>query len=87
MRASALPVGLGSASVSTPYLLIERGGSAIIAPDGRYLAGPVFEDEAVLTATLDLSEIEKESMTLDVSGHYSRPDIFEFNVAVPRKRP
>jgi hypothetical protein len=40
-----------------------------------------------LTATLDLSEIEKESMTLDVSGHYSRPDIFEFNVAVARKRP
>jgi nitrilase len=61
--------------------------SAIIAPDGRYLAGPVFEDEVVLTATLDLLEIEKESMTLDVSGHYSRPDIFELHVAVPLKRP
>ena len=87
MRASALPVDLCSASVSSPDRLVERGGSAIIAPDGRYLAGPVFEDEAVLTATLDLLEIEKESMTLDVSGHYSRPDIFELNVAVPRKRP
>ena len=70
-----------------PDPLVELGGSAIIAPDGRYLAGPVFEDEAVLTATLDLEEIEKESMTLDVSGHYSRPDIFELNVAIARKRP
>ena len=87
MRASALPADLCSASVSSPDRLVERGGSAIIAPDGRYLAGPVFEDEAVLTATLDLLEIEKESMTLDVSGHYSRPDIFELNVAVPFKRP
>jgi predicted amidohydrolase len=86
MRASALPVDLCSASVSSPDRLVERGGSAIIAPDGRYLAGPVFEDEAVLTATLDLLEIEKESMTLDVSGHYSRPDIFQLNVAVPRQR-
>jgi nitrilase len=86
MRASALPVDLCSASVIPPEYLVERGGSAIIAPDGRYLAGPVFEDEAVLTATLDLLEIEKESMTLDVSGHYSRPDVFELNVVVPRQR-
>jgi predicted amidohydrolase len=91
MRASALPVDLCSASVSSPVSspdrLVELGGSAIIAPDGRYLAGPVFEEEAVLTATLDLEEIEKESMTLDVSGHYSRPDIFDLNVALPPKRP
>lgn len=87
MRVSALPVDLCSESVSSPDRLVELGGSAIIAPDGRYLAGPVFEDEAVLTATLELEEIEKESMTLDVSGHYSRPDIFDLNVALPPKRP
>jgi nitrilase len=60
--------------------LIERGGSAIIAPDGRYLAGPVFDEETILYATLDLQEIERESMTMDVNGHYSRPDVFQMKV-------
>jgi nitrilase len=60
--------------------LIERGGSAIIAPDGRYLAGPVFDEETILYATLDLQEIERESMTMDASGHYSRPDVFQMQV-------
>jgi len=42
-----------------PHTLIERGGSAIIAPDGRYLAGPVFDEETILYATLDLQEIDQ----------------------------
>jgi predicted amidohydrolase len=53
------------------------GGSAIIAPDGSLLAGPVFDEEVILTADLDLSLIAEESLALDVTGHYSRPDIFE----------
>ena len=53
-----------------------RGGSAVIGPDGRYIAGPIFDEETVLTAEIDLSEIDREKMTLDVSGHYGRPDVF-----------
>jgi predicted amidohydrolase len=65
-----------------------RGGSAIFAPDGRCLAGPVFDREAILTADLDLAEIDEEKMTLDVSGHYARPDVFEFALrARSRLRP
>ncbi|MGH7703070.1 MAG: carbon-nitrogen hydrolase family protein [Gemmatimonadales bacterium] len=63
-----------------PGGLLIRGGSAIIAPNGRYLAGPVFEQETLVLADCDLGEIPRESMTLDVSGHYSRPDVFEFRV-------
>ena len=55
-----------------------RGGSMIIGPDGQPIVAPVFEREATLTADLDLSRVTEESMTLDVSGHYSRPDCFEF---------
>ncbi len=76
MKASDLPNALSPLETLDPRSLIERGGSAIIAPDGRYLAGPVFDAEIILYATLDLQEIERESMTLDVSGQYSRPDIF-----------
>ena len=80
MKASDLPIALTPLEALDPQTLIERGGSAVIAPDGRYLAGPVFDEEIILYATLDLQEIERESMTMDVSGHYSRPDIFRLQV-------
>ncbi len=57
-----------------------RGGSAIIGPDGQYVVEPVFERETIVTAELDLSALDREKMTLDVSGHYSRPDIFKFQI-------
>jgi nitrilase len=60
-----------------PESLILNGGSAIIAPDGSVLAGPVYGEEVILTADLDLSRIAEESLTLDVTGHYARPDLFK----------
>jgi predicted amidohydrolase len=87
MRASALPAELEvhPDRVPSPSAFVMRGGSAIIAPNGRYLAGPVYEEPCTLHATLDLGEIRAESMALDVTGHYSRPDCFEFSVV--RRRP
>jgi nitrilase len=55
-----------------------RGGSMIVAPDGRVLQDAVLDRAAVLCVELDLAEVRQESMTLDVSGHYARPDAFEF---------
>ena len=60
-----------------PNAFALKGGSTIIAPDGEVLAGPIYEEETILTADLDLSRIAEESLTLDVTGHYSRPDLFE----------
>ncbi|MGH7548287.1 MAG: hypothetical protein ACREMM_08935 [Gemmatimonadales bacterium] len=62
-----------------------RGGSAVIAPDGRSFAGPVYDQETVVLADCDLAEITREAMTLDVSGHDSRPDVFEFRVHPVRR--
>jgi nitrilase len=53
-----------------------RGGSAILAPDGRYLAGPLYGEEGMLTADLDLGEVTQGRQLLDVAGHYDRPDAF-----------
>lgn len=61
-----------------------NGGSAIIAPDGEYLVEPVFDEETIITADLDLGMIAQEQMALDVTGHYARDDIFEF--AINRRR-
>ena len=66
--------------VPGPDAPILRGGSAIIGPDGRYLAGPTYEQATTLHAVLDLARVREEAMTLDVSGHYSRPDCLEFTV-------
>jgi nitrilase len=57
---------------------VEHGGSAIIAPDSRYVLDPVFDREELLVADLDLTQIDRELMTFDVSGHYARPDLFRF---------
>lgn len=56
------------------------GGSVIISPMGKVIAGPLLGKEGVLTAELDLSEITRAKMDFDVIGHYARPDIFDFNV-------
>ncbi len=61
-----------------------NGGSAIIAPDGQYLVAPVYDQETIIVADLDLSRIAEEQMTLDVTGHYARDDVFTF--AVNRRR-
>lgn len=70
---------------NTPDTLILNGGSAIIAPDGRYIVEPVFDKETILTAEIDLSEIPKGHLTLDVTGHYARNELFEFEVNRTRR--
>ena len=57
-----------------------RGGSAIISPMGKVLAGPLFDQEGILSATLDLGEIARSKFDFNVVGHYSRPDVFQLMV-------
>jgi nitrilase len=64
----------------SPDSVLMRGGSAIISPLGKVLAGPHFEGETILTATLDLDEIGRGKFDFDVVGHYSRPDVFQLHV-------
>jgi nitrilase len=56
------------------------GGSVIISPGGEVLSGPLWNENGVLTATLDLSEIARQKLDFDVNGHYSRKDIFNYSV-------
>ncbi|HQL89976.1 MAG TPA: nitrilase-related carbon-nitrogen hydrolase [Syntrophales bacterium] len=64
----------------SPDSVLMRGGSAIVSPLGKVLAGPHFEGETILTATLDLNEIGRGKFDFDVVGHYSRPDVFHLQV-------
>ncbi|MBA3882345.1 MAG: carbon-nitrogen hydrolase family protein [Chthoniobacterales bacterium] len=85
MRVKDLPVGLSAASEAAvnPDGFLLRGGSAIIGPDGQYIVEPVYDEETIVTAELDLNAVDRERMTLDVSGHYSRPDIFHLQIRRP----
>ena len=57
-----------------------RGGSAIISPLGPLLAGPVFNEDAILLAEIDLGEIARAKYDFDVVGDYACPDIFQLHV-------
>ncbi|MDR7542746.1 MAG: carbon-nitrogen hydrolase family protein [Armatimonadota bacterium] len=60
---------------SAPEVL-SMGGSAIVAPLGDYLAGPLVGQEGMLLADLDLSLVAQGKFDFDVTGHYARPDVF-----------
>jgi nitrilase len=55
-----------------------RGGSAIIGPLGDVIAGPLYGEEGILYADLDLTEVARGKFDFDVVGHYARPDVFQF---------
>jgi nitrilase len=57
-----------------------RGGSAILAPDGSYLAGPLYDEEGILYAELDPARLDEERQRFDPSGHYHRPDVLSLRV-------
>jgi nitrilase len=55
--------------------VIGRGGSAILGPDGSYLAGPLWDEEGVLYAELDPAQLDGARQRFDPAGHYHRPDV------------
>ncbi|MDI6771607.1 MAG: carbon-nitrogen hydrolase family protein [bacterium] len=60
--------------------ILSRGGSAIVGPLGEYLAGPLFGQEGILTADLDLGQVVQGKFDFDVAGHYARSDVFRLLV-------
>jgi nitrilase len=61
--------------------IVSRGGSCIISPLGKVLAGPLWdiEDELLIT-DVDFEDCERGRLDLDVAGHYSRSDSFKLKV-------
>ena len=63
--------------------VIGRGGSAILGPDGAYLAGPLYDAEGILYAELDPARLYEERQRFDPAGHYHRPDVLGLTVRDP----
>jgi nitrilase len=60
--------------------ILGRGGSAILAPDGSYLAGPFYGEEGILYAELDPGRLAAARQRFDPAGHYHRPDVLQLSV-------
>ena len=77
MSADRLPAGTPFAE--HPRMWEMNGGSAIIAPGGKYLAEPVYDDETILYAEIDPADLVEAKRWIDGVGHYSRPDVFRLH--------
>jgi nitrilase len=59
---------------------INAGDSAILNPDGTFLAGPLHERQGILYAEIDPVQYAGPRWMFDAAGHYARPDVFRLTV-------
>jgi nitrilase len=79
-RRADYPADYPAIQGNDPATIMSRGGSCIIDPLGRVLAGPDFDGSTILIADLDLDEVVRGKYDFDVVGHYARPDVFRLVV-------
>ena len=86
-RRSDYPSDYPALQGNDPTTIMSRGGSCVIDPLGKILAGPDFDGPTILVADLDLDEIPRAKFDFDVVGHYARPDVFRLIVDDRPKTP
>lgn len=64
---------------------INVGNSAIVNPDGYFIAGPVEKKEEILYAEIESKQVRESHYWFDVAGHYARPDVFQLSVNADRR--
>ena len=63
------------------------GDSVIVDPSGKVVAGPLREEHGILYADCDPADADAARRTLDVAGHYGRPDVFSLEVRREARHP
>jgi nitrilase len=66
---------------------VNPGDSVVVAPGGRVVAGPLHQEHGILLAEIEPARAVADRRTLDVAGHYARPDIFHLRVDRRRRNP
>jgi nitrilase len=82
MRGKDIPSDFPSRKQLFPDLAawFNPGDSVIVDPTGRVVAGPLHEKHGILYADCDPARASAAKRTLDIAGHYGRPDIFKLEV-------
>ena len=86
LRRQDFPADMQNRLPEPPDTVLMRGGSVIVDPLGRVLAGPLYQEDGILTAELDLDLIARAQMDFDAVGHYARPDVFSLRVNTAPQR-
>jgi len=66
---------------------INPGDSVVIAPGGEMIGGPLRDEKGLLYAEVDTGQVARARRTLDLVGHYARPDIFRLEIDTRPQRP
>ena len=80
MREKDVPRDLIELGLYKPDEVINPGGSMIVAPKGKIVAGPAYGEETILYANADPRESLAAKRMFDVVGHYGRADLFGLTV-------
>lgn len=56
------------------------GGSCVVNPAGMMVEGPVFGQESIVWAEVDMDERALAKAYFDGVGHYARPDLLSLNI-------
>ena len=59
---------------------INDGDAVVVGPGGAISAGPLHREKSILYAEIDVEAARRARRSLDVCGHYARPDIFSLSV-------
>jgi nitrilase len=66
---------------------VNPGDSVVIAPGGKIVAGPMRKETGILYAEIDIERVGIARRSLDVVGHYARPDVFQLRVDTHKQSP
>jgi len=89
MQAKDVPPGFPERAkiYPDPEEWLNPGDSIVVDPTGKVAAGPLHNERGILYATCDLAAVASARRTLDVAGHYNRPDVFRLQVNRSRAAP
>jgi len=80
IRRDSYPADLKADEIGDLPYWVCRGGSCIIDPFGHYVTDPVWDEETVIYADLDMELPASCKMEHDAVGHYARPDVLKLVV-------
>ncbi len=70
-----------------PTEWVNPGDSLVVAPNGKIIAGPWNCERGVFYADIDVAQVTQARRSLDVAGHYARPDIFHLAITPTPESP